>query len=329
MPAPLAGILARIGAGLFGRAAATGAGTRAAGGVASAGASLAERATVLKKTDQLLSRARVAGITGINEGRVGARQQIELSERVADEAIAERNKAEKAAAKNAGQLGTALKAMTLGMVGAVVGLKKLGDAVDGITSSILERQRELAPLSGQIASAFARLELRTRVIQVERAGAIGGSTAVLADAIGDLRETLEPLRQTFATAVNVTATIGAKIAQGVAILVQWQPVIQLLGRAAGLYENLAGSQAGAPFVENFQAMLRGNFAANGGVPLGREQDVAAQDRRDAEDRAGIAREGQRDDHAEQERKKAQDRRRRQAIADDDPVKNEPPPAFLR
>lgn len=329
MPAPLAGILARIGAGLFGRAAVGQAGTRAAGGVASAGASLAERATVLKKTDQLLSQARVAGITGVGEGRVGLRQQVELSERVADEDAQQKARAEQAATKNAGQLGTALKAMTLGMVGAVIGLKKLGDAVDGITSSILERQRELAPLSGQIASAFARLELRTRVIQVERAGAIGGSTAVLADAIGDLRETLEPLRQTFATAVNVSATVAAKVTQGIAILVQWQPVIQLLGRAAGLYENLAGSQAGAPFVGNLQAMLRGGFAANGGVPLGREQDVAVGERRDAEIRAGIAREGQRDDHAEQERKKAQDRRRRQAIADDDPGRLEPPRAFLR
>lgn len=315
MPAPLVGIIARIGASLFGRAAAQQAGTKAAAGVAGAGASLAERATVLKKTNQLLSRGIVAERLGKDPLDVGLQQRVALSEKVASEEAAQKAKAEKEATANASQLGTALKVMLVGTIALPIAFKKLLDAVDGITSSILERQRELAPLSGRIADAFAKLELRTRVIQVERAGAVGGSTAALADAIGDLRETLEPLRQTFTTGVNVLGIIAAKIAQGIAILIEWSPAIKAAAAAAKAYEDSQNQIARGPFEENWRAMLRGNFAANHPLPIGRGQGVSDEERRDAEDRAGMGRRGREKDRDEQQGQAAENKRRLRDIAE--------------
>ncbi len=310
MPGPLAGIIARIGAGLFGQAAAQQAGTKAAAGVAGVGANLSERATVLRKAGRLLSKAEVSNYTGKKAMRIGLEERIGVSEKVA----AEDEKAATKVDKFVSALGT-LSPIVVSLAGAALGIAKLGDAVDGITTLILERQRELAPLSGQIATAFAKLELRTRVIQVERAGAVGGSTAVLADAIGDLRETLEPLRQTFTTGVNVMVTVLAKVAEGVAILVQLQPTIQLIAKVAGLYENFAGKDEGMPFKENLGAMLRGDRGPGAGkLPLGRDQGVSGEERRDAEERAGLGRRGQEKDQDEQQGQAAENKRRLREIA---------------
>ncbi len=311
MPGPLAGIIARIGAGLFGRAAAQQAGTKAAAGVAGAGTSLAQRATVLKKADQLLSRGVAAQQLGKDPLDVGLKQRVGLSEKVAAETASQKAKADKEAAENSGQLGEAMKVMLVGLIALPIAFKKLLDAVDGITSSILERQRELAPLSGRIATAFAQLELRTRRLQVARAGAVGGSTAMLADAIGDLRESLEPLRETFITGVNVLGTIAAKMAQGLAILAQWSPSIKAVAKAAQLYEDAQNAMARGPFEENWKAMLRGNFAASHPLPLGRDQGVGNEERRDAEERAGL---GERENRDEQQDQAAENKRRLREIA---------------
>jgi len=274
MPAPLAGILARIGASLFGRAAAAGAGTRAGAGVASAGASMAERVSVLKKADTLMTRAAVASRIGKDPLDVSVSDRVALSERVAAEGATQESREKEKATENTSQFGQAMKIATIGLIAFPIAFKKLLDAVDGITTGILEKQRELAPLSGQIASAFAKLELRTRTIQVERAGAVGGSTAMLADAIGDLRETIEPMRQTFVTLVNILATGTAKFAQLLVILAEYSPTFKAAVEIAKKIEESQRKEAAGPFIENWNAMLRGNFAANHGLPLGREQDEA-------------------------------------------------------
>lgn len=327
MPAPLAGILARIGASLFGRAAVAQAGTRAGAGIAGAGASLAERASVLKKADTLMTRAAVASRVGKDPLDVSLGDRVAASE---SHILANRpppgpvNAETVGLIEQGGGLAKAFKLVSVGGFALVFGFKKLLDAVDGLASGILERQRVLAPLSGQIANAFAKLELRTRIIQVDRAGAVGGSTALLADAIGDLREEIEPIRQDFTTLMNLLGVALAKSAQGLAFLAKWDPIMSGFSAWMKLFEGELDTTGGPEFFKFIQDIERGNFAANRRLPLGREQDITDQERADAQGRAGVM-----DDIAKQERKKAQDRRRRQAIAGDDPVRNEPPPAFLR
>jgi len=312
MPAPLAPILARIGAALFGRAAAAQAGTRAGAGIANAGASLAERASVLKKADTLMGRAAVASRLGKDPLDVGLKERVAASEqriRANRPPAAPPGKTE-AFSQEGKTLATVFKRMSLGGFALVFGFKKLLDAVDGLATGILEKQRELAPFSGQIANAFAKLELRTRIIQVKKAEAVGGSTALLADAIGDLREEIAPIRQDFTTLMNLLAVALAKSAQGLAFLAKWDPIMSGFSAWMKLFEGKLSTEGGPEFFNFIAGIERGGFARDHKQPLRREQDVTDQEKQDAQARAGIA-----TDQARKEREKAHNRRRAQRIAE--------------
>lgn len=86
-------------------------------------------------------------------------------------------------------------------------------ATQRITRALAESRRELAPYSGQIASAFSRLEVQELRSRIRTARETSGSTALLVDSVRRQNQALEQMNRDIATANNLIGTLNATITE--------------------------------------------------------------------------------------------------------------------
>ena len=103
-------------------------------------------------------------------------------------------------------------------------------AISGAVDRMLEDRRELARYDGRSAGAFARLDVRKQMLDINSGQARGESTAELADAVGDLRSAIRPASDSLAIIAAKIGTFAAKLGTFAAKI---DPIQKLLGVIAG------------------------------------------------------------------------------------------------
>lgn len=150
-----------------------------------------------------------------------------------------------AASGVAGVIGMATAETGLGAVVAVasftLAIKQAIQAMEMWSSGILEDSRDLRKFSGAINRTFAKLERQEMLLDVRQAGATSGSASALGDAIGGLRESMQPFREAGATLKNTFGIVLARLAQLATIAIRFNPVISPFLRVLALWEKWLGS----------------------------------------------------------------------------------------
>jgi hypothetical protein len=232
--------------------------------------------------NRLMDRAAAATALGKDPLDVGMEQRVQASEAAEERdrvrELRQQQKRQGEDEKKASYF-TWRRLTKLGLPAAAagIGVKKLGDAANAISNRMLESQRELAPFSGRIATAFATLEMERRRRMLGRAEATGGSTMALADSINSLEARLEPLSRDLLIMKNF---LGAKLADltGAALkIAEMHPILRGIGAAARKWEQEQAKKAaelGIPFEEHIRALTGGDF----GPPKDAKQEQADEDR---------------------------------------------------
>lgn len=96
------------------------------------------------------------------------------------------------------------------------------------TTSISEGNRHLARWNGSLAASYAQLDIARMNSTRRTADATAGSAIVLNQAITDLMHEFEPIQESLFTAVNILGIGAAKLAQLLAILLKYSPLLQLM-----------------------------------------------------------------------------------------------------
>jgi len=232
----------------------------------------AERMKRLEKSGRLLSREKVAQRLKVRDpASILAMQQIEHSE-----AAEERQRASAMKSQEEGKGGLAKMGLKLAGLGALTPLvfKKLGDAMEKLTTRILERQRDLARYSPRIATTFAKVDYQERLLASRRARGTGASTQALGESLIELRREIEPMRVMMTTIVNYAGVALAKV--GVISANMLQAIKPLEDLAAWLAGKEEKGEAGDPAV--FTQFVRGIIAGNVGVPKKEWKDKGIQPR---------------------------------------------------
>lgn len=246
-----------------------------------AGMTLQQRVERLKSQSRLLSPREAAIPLAKDPSQVGIQERVEQSEAAEETQRRQQVREEEATQEQKGFKWKLAKQFTgLGMLAALLGIgfKKLGDVTEKLASTMLERQRELARFSPQIARGLMRLERQQLGLKIGRAAATGTSTGQLADTLGRLRADMEPLRRTFITVGNHLAILVAQGGSILAWLAKKHPAVAALQKWAEKSEEELRKQR-IPIANFADAISRGQmgpnlFAGRGG---------------DAPEEAGIAR----------------------------------------
>ncbi len=299
MAAPIAAALVRIGGALLtrgagaslartgGAKAAQVAGGRAAGEALAkaAGKGAVSRIPIAQQVEKLTLKQRATRLGGNlasvadtlsalrgTKGRdeIGLKERVEASESREEQDRQQRVREEEAEqAKQVAKSRTWKMATTGGIVGVALGpgLKKFGDALERLTSTMLERQRELARFSPMIQGVFARMERQQVALQMGRAGVTGRSTVTAGESLMRLRQDLEPLRRASATIGNIMAYLASQTGRAIVTLAKIHPLVAAVAKVAAMYEEK--QRAAAVPLSDF---IR-DVARNGLVEDGRRKEL--------------------------------------------------------
>jgi hypothetical protein len=139
---------------------------------------------------------------------------------------------------------------------------KMPWSLEKLGTSVLDASEKMREFSPSINTAFVRLEWLNRLQTAQNAQASAGSTTFLAEELGGLRKDLQPLEQTFTTALNTVAALGIRLARFEVMLIRMMPMIQvmeILGRAAEKFLGQSGAGQDSQMVEFLRTLGLGKW----------------------------------------------------------------------
>lgn len=93
-------------------------------------------------------------------------------------------------------------------------------AADKISTALFKSRQGLAQFDAGIAGAFAKFELRELQREVAQAQATSGSTEVLGEAVSDLKDEFQPIRELGTNIANLGGAAIARLGQGLAFILK-------------------------------------------------------------------------------------------------------------
>lgn len=241
MPAPLLAMLGRLAVAGRGAVAAK-AGASAAS--AQKGAAALDIGKGIVSKEQLANRVRLGiGTTSrrLQPGATTGRQVNRITEQAFQQSIQSRSAGEdqakaqaqsqqaggeaKEKGKSALGLGTVAAVATLGATLPLAGMK-IVDMFERLGTSILESSRQLERFHPQIHATYAQLERQQMVIRRETAGGTAGTQQFLGQALMDLRDNLQPMKEDLTILKNAGMAI---ILNGV------NKLVEIANSAAGIF----------------------------------------------------------------------------------------------
>lgn len=136
--------------------------------------------------------------------------------------------------------------------------------IQKFVSGLAESRRYLSQYNGAIASAYLKLDVQRRMLNIRTGQNTQGSTTGLVDALAELNEAVQPMKEDLMTVVNGLGIVAAKVGTLMATVSKYLPVMILLKAIAEkIEENTRRAPAQLPAWEVLRAMQGG-----GGQPFG-------------------------------------------------------------
>ncbi len=110
----------------------------------------------------------------------------------------------------AGPVGTGVGAAIGGLTGAASELSALPGHLVEWADGLKESQRSLSRFNGELAASFANSDRRDMVRGMESANRTSGTTSDLSNSLGDLADSLQPIRDEIHNTVGTSLNIGVK-----------------------------------------------------------------------------------------------------------------------
>ena len=93
-------------------------------------------------------------------------------------------------------------------------------AADKISTALFKSRQGLAQFDAGIAAAFAKFEIRELQREIAQAQATSGSTEVLGEAVSDLKDEFQPVRELSTNIANLGGAALARLGQGLTFLMK-------------------------------------------------------------------------------------------------------------
>jgi hypothetical protein len=145
-----------------------------------------------------------------------------------------------------------------------------------LTFGLSESNRDLSKWNGALAMSFAKMDIQQMRLDIRQAKATQGTAVGLNDALMEVKQEFQPIREDLGILINLVGISAAKLLkagiEGVKLMGANFPLLKELVDAAKAIEDgmKKDIQGGGPGAQVLAAVARGEFQEGGGGPAPRQ-----------------------------------------------------------